>query len=36
MKHNNTDKLKYEENTSFKEKLKENLNNYIMDIKELD
>lgn len=33
---NNTDKLKYEENTSFKEKLKENLNNYIMDIKELD
>ena len=33
---NNTDKLEYEENTSFKEILKENLNKYIIDIKELD
>ena len=33
---NNTDKLEYEENTSFKETLKENLNKYIIDIKELD
>ena len=33
---NNTDKVEYEENISFKETLKENLNNYILDIKELD
>ena len=33
---NNTDKLEYEENIEFRNTLKENLNNYITDIKELD
>lgn len=33
---NNTDKVKYEDNEEFREKLKENIESYIKDVKELE